>query len=63
MLALFSYEFDVAEDNMKQAVVELTTLSGYNTLIETAVAAGYIEQEQEEVLKQWHKAPALWSPK
>ena len=63
MLALFSYEFDVAEANMKDAAVELTTLSGYNTLIETAVAAGYIEPEQEEVLKQWRKAPALWSPK
>lgn len=63
MLALFSYEFDVAEANMKQAAVELTILSGYNTLIETAITAGYIEPEQEKVLKQWRKAPAHWSPK
>lgn len=63
MLALFSYEFDVAEANMKAAAVELTTLSGYNTLIETAVTAGYIESEEEEILKEWRKAPALWSPK
>ena len=30
MIALFSYEFDVAKENMIDAVVELTTLSGYN---------------------------------
>jgi orotate phosphoribosyltransferase len=63
MLALFSYEFDVAEANMNEAAVELTTLSGYNTLIETAVTAGYIKSEQEAILKEWRKAPALWSPK
>ena len=63
MLALFSYEFDVAEANMNEAAVKLTTLSGYNTLIETAVTAGYIESEQEAILKEWRKAPALWSPK
>jgi orotate phosphoribosyltransferase len=63
MLALFSYEFDVAEANMRDAAVELTTLSGYNTLIETAVTAGYIESEQEKILKEWRNTPALWSPK
>ena len=63
MIALFSYEFDVAKNNMMDAEVELSTLSGYNTLIETAIKAGYIEIDQEKVLKQWRKAPALWSPK
>ena len=63
MIALFSYEFDVAKNNMMDAEVELSTLSGYNTLIETALKAGYIEIDQEEVLKQWRKAPALWSSK
>ena len=62
MIALFSYEFDVAKNNMMDAEVELSTLSGYNTLIETAIKAGYIEIDQEKVLKQWRKAPALWSP-
>jgi orotate phosphoribosyltransferase len=63
MLALFSYEFDVAEANMNEEAVELTALCGYNTLIETAVTAGYIEFEQETILKEWRKTPALWSPK
>ena len=63
MLALFSYEFDFAEANMNEEAVELTALCGYNTLIETAVNAGYIESEQETILKEWRKTPALWSPK
>ena len=63
MLALFSYEFDFAEANMNEEAVELTALCGYNTLIETAVTAGYIESEQETILKEWRKTPALWSPK
>ena len=63
MLALFSYEFDVAEANMNEEAVELTALCGYNTLIETAVTAGYIESEQETILKEWRKTPALWPPK
>ena len=63
MVALFSYEFDVATQNMQKANIELTTLSGYNALIDTAIATNYIKPEQEEVLKKWREAPELWSPK
>ena len=63
MVALFSYEFDVATQNMQEANIELTTLSGYNALIDTAIATNYIAPEQEEVLKKWREAPQLWSPK
>ena len=63
MVALFSYEFDVAAQNMQEANIELTTLSGYNALIDTAIATNYIAPEQEEVLKKWREAPELWAPK
>ncbi len=63
MVALFSYEFDVAAQNMREANIELTTLSGYNVLIDTAIATNYIASEQEEVLKKWREAPELWTPK
>jgi orotate phosphoribosyltransferase len=63
MVALFSYEFDVAAQNMREANIELTTLSGYNALIDTAIATNYIAPEQEEVLKKWREAPELWTPK
>jgi len=63
MVALFSYEFDTATQNMQKADVELTTLSGYSALIDTAIATKYIAPEQEEILKKWREAPQHWSPK
>ena len=63
MVALFSYEFDVATKNMHNSAIELTTLSGYNALIDTAIATNYILPEQEEILKKWREAPQLWVPK
>jgi len=62
MVALFSYEFDVASQNMQEAAIELTTLSGYNVLIDTAIATNYIAPEQEKILKKWRQAPHLWAP-
>ena len=62
MVALFSYEFDIAKENMQQANVELKTLSGYEALIDTAIETNYIAPEQEKVLKQWREAPHLWKP-
>ncbi|NCG04071.1 MAG: orotate phosphoribosyltransferase [Bacteroidetes bacterium] len=63
MVALFSYEFDVATKNMQDAAIELTTLSGYNALIDTAIATNYIAPDQEKILKKWREAPQLWTPK
>ena len=63
MVALFSYEFDVAKKNMQDAAIKLTTLSGYNALIDTAITTNYIAPEQEEILKKWREAPQLWTPK
>jgi orotate phosphoribosyltransferase len=62
MMAVFSYQFDVAEKNMRAADVSLTTLCGYDTLIETAVATNYIEAADEEILKKWREAPQIWTP-
>lgn len=63
MVALFSYEFDTATQNMQEANVELTTLSGYSALIDTAIDTKYIAPEQEKILKKWREAPQHWSPK
>ena len=63
MVALFSYEFEVATKNMHDAHIELITLSGYEALIDTAIATNYIAPDQEDVLKKWREAPQLWEPK
>ena len=61
MVAIFSYGFQVAEDNFKKAGIELFTLSDYHTLIEVALESGDIQEEQVEMLQQWRKDPSIWN--
>ncbi len=60
MVAIFTYGFPVSENAFKEHKVELTTLSNYNAMIETAVATGYVKEEQVETLKEWRKSPDSW---
>ncbi|MBN8641287.1 MAG: orotate phosphoribosyltransferase [Flavobacteriales bacterium] len=61
MVAIFSYGFDVAEENFKKANVELNTLSNYDNLLNLAVAKKYITEEEQETLKEWRKNPSEWN--
>lgn len=60
MLAIFSYGFDTAEENFKEANVELHTLSNYQYLLEVAQKTNYINQSEAETLQDWRKDPANW---
>ena len=60
MLAIFSYGFDIAEQNFEEAKVQLHTLSNYEHLIAQAFSTNYIKEEQSETLLQWRKAPQHW---
>jgi orotate phosphoribosyltransferase len=60
MAAIFSYGFDVATDNFKNANVDLFTLSNYENLLPLAVAKRYITEEEEITLQEWRKNPSTW---
>jgi orotate phosphoribosyltransferase len=60
MLAIFSYGFDTANNNFKEANIELHTLSNYEYLLEVALKTNYINQAESELLKSWRKDPANW---
>jgi orotate phosphoribosyltransferase len=60
MVGVFSYGFKVANENFSKAGVELHTLTNYHILIETALATGYIQKDQVEILKKWRDDPASW---
>ena len=60
MVANFTYGFPLAEQQFKEAGVELTTLSNYNAVLETAVETNYIAASDVETLKEWRKDPANW---
>lgn len=60
MLAIFSYGFETATENFKQADIELHTLSNYDYLLEVALKTNYINQAESDLLQNWRKDPANW---
>jgi orotate phosphoribosyltransferase len=60
MVAIFTYGFDIAEENFKNANVDLYTLSNYQNLLNLAVAKKYITEEEQTALKEWSVAPDSW---
>ena len=62
MISIFSYGFDIANENFKNKDVELHTLSSYDFLLEHAVEINYINREEINALKEWRLNPANWMP-
>lgn len=60
LAAIFSYGFDIAEENFKQAKCRFVTLSNYNALLKFAEEQQYIMAEDVELLKNWRSNPAGW---
>ncbi|ADY28404.1 MULTISPECIES: orotate phosphoribosyltransferase [Cellulophaga] len=62
MVAIFTYGFNVADENFKTEDIELHTLSDYPNLIQQASDTNYIKEEQLNTLLQWKSNPAVWKP-
>jgi orotate phosphoribosyltransferase len=62
MLAIFTYGFDIAEQNFKDSGCKLITLGDYNSMISTALESNYISEKDVESLTEWRKNPSEWSP-
>src|SRR5476649_600318 len=60
LAAIFSYGFDIAADNFKQANCPFVTMSNYNALIKYASENQYISTGDVEILKKWREDPANW---
>jgi len=60
MVAIFSYNFDVARRSFEYANCELRTLTNYDMLIGQALKCGYIKEEMMETLRQWRYRPEAW---
>ena len=61
MIAIFSYNFPVAEEKFKNAKVKLTTLCNYNAVLAEALATNYITEADMETLNQWRMDPSTWT--
>ncbi|GAB4134684.1 MAG: orotate phosphoribosyltransferase [Bacteroidia bacterium] len=60
MVAIFTYGFQTAEENFRNAGVPLITLSDYPHLIRQALKDNYITEQDLETLDQWRKSPDTW---
>ncbi len=63
MLAIFTYQLPVAEENFKAKECPLHTLTNYETLIYKANEENYISEADQESLMEWRKDPQAWSEK
>jgi orotate phosphoribosyltransferase len=61
MVAIFTYDFPVAQKAFKDAGVKLITLGNYNAMLEAALNINYIKESDLETLKEWRKDPANWA--
>jgi orotate phosphoribosyltransferase len=62
MAAIFTYGFDIAEENFKNANIDLFTLSNYENLLNQAIEKQYVSEYEEETLREWCKNPSTWEP-
>ena len=58
--SIFSYSFNAATKNFKNANCEYVSLCDYNTLLEEAIKSQYIKEADLPMLKEWRKDPAIW---
>ncbi len=60
MVAIFSYNLNIAEENFTKERCKLITLADYNTLITKAKEHNYVMDEDMMSLLKWRKNPEEW---
>lgn len=60
MISIFTYGFNVAEENFKAEKCKVVSLCSYNELIQVAVESNYITAADLETLKKWREHPDKW---
>jgi len=60
VFAIFSYGFSVAEENFKNAEIDLYTLSNYSNLLVQAEKSNFISEKETKILSLWSKQPDTW---
>tara|TARA_R110000850_G_scaffold203228_1_gene329442 strand:+ start:51889 stop:52530 length:642 start_codon:yes stop_codon:yes gene_type:complete len=60
MIAIFTYGFQVADENFKKASIDLHTLSDYNHLLSQAEKNNYISKKDIDTLRSWKENPEKW---
>ena len=60
MVAIFTYDMEIAKKNFEEAKCKLVTLSNYDTLIRKAAESNYISDTDIHSLVKWRENPKIW---
>ena len=60
IVSIFTYGFDAAAENFKNAECEYVSLCDYSTLLPIAKEQQYVEESDLSVLNEWRDNPAIW---
>lgn len=60
IVSIFTYGFDAAAENFKNAECEYVSLCDYSTLLPIAKEQQYVEESDLIVLNKWRDMPAIW---
>lgn len=61
LVAIFTYGFDLAVQNFKNANCPFLTLSNYEILLKKALESNMISQSDLKTLEEWRKDPNNWN--
>jgi len=61
LVAIFTYDFDIAKENFKKAKCPFRTLTNYDFLIEQAIRKEYINESDLDSLQAWRANPSTWN--
>jgi orotate phosphoribosyltransferase len=62
LISIFSYNFALSQEAFKKAKCNYTSLCTYDTLIEQALKANFINEDEMHSLERWREDPANWKP-
>ena len=60
LVAIFSYDFEVAKSAFKKSKCPYTTLCDYHILLEQALRSNQISEKDLAPLKKWRETPETW---
>jgi orotate phosphoribosyltransferase len=61
LVAIFTYDFDIAKENFTKANCPFETLTNYDFLIEEAIRKDYINESDMDSLQSWRANPSTWN--
>jgi len=60
LVSIFTYGFEAASQNFKNANCDFISLCDYDNMLPQALETNYITSEELPLLKQWRKDPSIW---